>query len=317
MNRLIRAALSLLVGLALLTAAPGCIRAGFEGAGRDAATPGDVISSDSAFDRGAPPHDATTPDLPDPISFAAATPLTQFNTSSDDDDPTLTADQLVLCFNSSQQILCTQRSDVDAPWDQPAQPIELGGLGVDSAPELSADGLLLRFASTRIDALSQGGRDLYEARRPSRSDGWDTPVNLEILNTSSDESTSTATADELLIIFSSSRSGSQDLYLSTRTSTTAPWSPPAALAINSAASDGAPWISANGDVLYFASDRAGGAGGVDIWFSYRSPSAAVAFEPPQLLEGISTSADENDPWLTADRRTIYFNRDGDLYRATR
>ena len=35
--------------------------------------------------------------------------------------------------------------------------------------------------------------------------------------------------------------------------------------VNSSSSEGNPGISANGSTLYFASNRSGGSGGVDIW----------------------------------------------------
>src|SRR6185312_15171500 len=45
-------------------------------------------------------------------------------------------------------------------------------------------------------------------------------------------------------------------------------------ALNSAALDGCPFVAQRDDILYFASGRAGGAGGLDIWYSLRGDGGA-------------------------------------------
>jgi hypothetical protein len=62
-----------------------------------------------------------------------------------------------------------------------------------------------------------------------------------------------------------------DLYVATRQSLLAPWSAPVALGavVNSAANDQEVTIASGRDQLFFASARAGGLGGLDIWVSSR------------------------------------------------
>jgi len=61
------------------------------------------------------------------------------------------------------------------------------------------------------------------------------------------------------------------------------------------------------DVLYFASDMPGGAGGVDIWRSERSSDGEWG-EPQNLGSEVNTSGDEVFPFVYED--TLFFSSDG-------
>jgi Tol biopolymer transport system component len=79
------------------------------------------------------------------------------------------------------------------------------------------------------------------------------------------------------IYFYSNRAGSlgaSDLWRSTRGSVHEPWSTPENLGppLNTAANEIQPTLSYSGRTLVFASTRAGGLGGSDIWMSTRTPS---------------------------------------------
>jgi WD40-like Beta Propeller Repeat len=68
--------------------------------------------------------------------------------------------------------------------------------------------------------------------------------------------------------------GGNDLWTSTRRSVHDPWSPPVNLGVplNTPAGENQPTLSYDGRTLIFASTRAGGLGGSDIWMSTRTPS---------------------------------------------
>jgi len=68
--------------------------------------------------------------------------------------------------------------------------------------------------------------------------------------------------------------GGNDLWTSTRRSVHDPWSPPVNLGVplNTAAGENQPTLAYDGRTLIFASTRAGGLGGSDIWMSTRTPS---------------------------------------------
>ena len=79
--------------------------------------------------------------------------------------------------------------------------------------------------------------------------------------------------------------------------------------INSKSHEIAATISKNGDAIYFASDREGGFGGVDLYVSLKLPNGEWA--PAQNLgPSINTSFDEDFPNITADGRSLYFSSKG-------
>lgn len=60
--------------------------------------------------------------------------------------------------------------------------------------------------------------------------------------------------------------------------------------LNTTALEGCGFVAQRDDVLYFASDRAGGLGGMDIWYSHRNASGAWG-DPVNFEEVNSTAAD--------------------------
>lgn len=67
-----------------------------------------------------------------------------------------------------------------------------------------------------------------------------------------------------------------------------------------------PALSTSGDTLFFVSDRPGGKGGKDIWFSRKSGSYWLQ---PQNLAAVNTANDELFPYVAADN-TFYFASNG-------
>src|SRR5437899_10254837 len=110
---------------------------------------------------------------------------------------------------------------------------------------------------------------------PQYSD-WSAPVNLgPNINTASREVQVSVTHQGLSLYFDSDRPGgfgANDIYVSQRTSINAPWGPAKNLGpiINTTSKEFAPNFSPDDHWIYFASDRPGGLGGLDIWASYRA-----------------------------------------------
>lgn len=69
-----------------------------------------------------------------------------------------------------------------------------------------------------------------------------------------------------------------------------------------------PSLSADGRWLFFSSNRPGGPGGYDVWYSERQ--AGGTWSKPHLADGINTPGDEQTPFLHPDGRTLYFSSEG-------
>ena len=79
--------------------------------------------------------------------------------------------------------------------------------------------------------------------------------------------------------------------------------------------DSQPTLSADGNSLYFASDRPGGYGGIDIYITKKDPKTGVWGVPQNVGPKINTRGDEKTPFIHSDSETLYFssgpNRQGE------
>lgn len=103
------------------------------------------------------------------------------------------------------------------------------------------------------------------------------------------------------------------------------WEPPTNVGspVSTTSLDGCPSVSKDGLSLYFASNRAGGYGGNDIYVAQREHAEDDWGVPVNLGPVINTTSDEICPSLTVDGHHLYFvsNRPGcggqDLYTSRR
>jgi hypothetical protein len=95
-----------------------------------------------------------------------------------------------------------------------------------------------------------------------------------------------------------------------------PFSTPAPLpaALQSTDDDWAPTPTNGGREIYFFSFRAGGAGGSDVW---RATQTGGTFGAPIRVAELDTAGNEGVTTLTDDALDIVFDRDGDMFEATR
>lgn len=131
-----------------------------------------------------------------------------------------------------------------------------------------------------------------------------------------DDRSPTLNGDETVLIFASNRIGSFfDIFLSTRPSVGAPFSPPVPeAALNSGFDDRDPQlvqVAPGVFELWFVSSRPGGAGPSSIWVSRGAPGA---WSPPTLAPGTPgpnlPGWSNRSPALTDDGLTMYFTSDG-------
>ncbi len=88
------------------------------------------------------------------------------------------------------------------------------------------------------------------------------------------------------------------------------WSKPVHLnLINSDFNDRMPVLSRDGRRMYFASDRPGGFGGFDLWYSERDLSTGLWARPVNLGENFNTLHNEISPKLSPGGKMLFFSSD--------
>ena len=74
--------------------------------------------------------------------------------------------------------------------------------------------------------------------------------------------------------------------------------------------DSQPTLASDGKTLYFASDRKGGYGGVDLYVTTRNDITHQWSKPENLGKTINTNGDEKSPFIHSDFQTLYFSSNG-------
>lgn len=186
----------------------------------------------------------------------------------------------------------------------------------DYAPVLNADEDFIIFTSRRRDGNLN--ENVFIDNKPfedifySRKEGgkWTKAQNIgETINTNFHDSNLAISADaEQLFIYKDDNNG--DIYVSYRTGEG--WSYPEPLNenINSEGfKEGSISISPDGKVLFFASNRIGGFGGMDIYYSIKN-SKGEWERSKNLGPMINTKFDDDGPFIDYDGKTLYFSSQG-------
>lgn len=170
----------------------------------------------------------------------------------------------------------------------------------DNDPAPSADHLSLWFHSSRT-----GGGDIYKTARTSQAVDFGAAVAVSGINTPSVEAHAYYRQAGGELWFMSDRGGNADIYMAKAQG--GGFAAPTAVAeLNSADVDQQPQISEDGLTILFASTRAGGAGGTDLWLA-RRPTTGVAFGPPEVITEVNSAANDQAGWLSADGCRLYFS----------
>lgn len=199
------------------------------------------------------------------------------NSPGNDAAPSISRDGHYLFFSSTRaggvggnDLYVSWRADPqdDLAWEAP---VNLGAPVNSSRFDAGASFRRpeLYFASNRADPLLS----IYV----SRAQGWEfsTPERVAELSSSANDQRPSIRSDGLEIFLSSNRPGGiggQDIWSSSRPHHAAPWSGPVNLGatINTGHFDQQPSVSDDGRFLFFASNRPGGEGGLDLYMAMRS-----------------------------------------------
>ncbi len=183
------------------------------------------------------------------------------------------------------------------------------------APVISKDGSFMFFTSRRpvtVKEMRKGkGRERIYYTETSES-GWSKPKLLEKpINSDNNFNSAVALSNDgkSLFIYRDDRYGNGDLYESRFSGTK--WSSPEPLPapINSEFHESSLSISSDGNTMYFTSNRDGGIGGMDIWFTKKN-KAGIWEDAKNLSNLINTEKDEEGVFLHPDGKTLYFSSRG-------
>jgi len=171
----------------------------------------------------------------------------------------------------------------------------------DDDPAFSAD-----YTSVVFNSLRSGTRDLWTSSRASRADPWDPPVLDATLSSAESDSTIALSPDGLTVVFASDRPGGLgllDLYLATRPNRAAVWSTPVALVdLNSPESEGAGYVSNNGETIVFDSAR-----GVDREIFIARRITGTTYEAPTTLPELGSSESDAGAKFAAGNLAVVFH----------
>ena len=188
-------------------------------------------------------------------------------------------------------------------------------------PSLTIDGETLVF--TRLVSLGDSPNEYISRYQEDffvsqKVDGeWQEAEPMISINTVYNEGAQSISADGKLIFFTactqSDGFGSCDIYFARNIN--GEWSHPqnAGVPVNSGSWESQPSISANGELLYFTSNRKGGKGGMDLWRcqlnGFSSQGKPLWGTPQNMGDSINTSGSEMSPFIHPDGKTLYFSSD--------
>ncbi len=193
----------------------------------------------------------------------------------------------------------------------PFDPKSLGDMVNSDWPEylpaLTADGETLIY-TRRV----RGQEDFYVSEKKDSS--WSLGIPLTDINDPiNNEGAQSISADGRFLVFTACNRrdgyGQCDLYYSEVRD--GRWTKPTNIKapINTRAWDSQPSVSADGNTIYFSSNRDGVIGGNDIWVSSRDSNGKWQ-QPTNLGDKVNTKGDEQSPFIHPDGQTLYFMSDG-------
>lgn len=182
-------------------------------------------------------------------------------------------------------------------------------------PVLTADSKKMLF--TKRDGLANNAHeDIFVSYYNEDSLAWGAPRSIaSSINSAYNEGTCTISADGKILIFTSCQTpdsfGDCDLYISYKINDEWQRAVNMGKNVNSRVWDSQPSLSADGRILFFSSNRRGGLGGKDIWFSLRMPDGSWA-EAQNLGSKVNTPRDEISPFIYFNNEILFFASEGHI-----
>ena len=215
--------------------------------------------------------------------WSSAKPISEINTPGNEGAPSLSADGQYLFFASSTEeegrfgnrkgegsvdiFISKKAGNVFKTPRNLGQPVNTSTW--ESQPSFSSDGRTLYFIRKVTNKEGKSNRDIFVTHIDDNSH-WSVPVPLsDTINTPGDEQSVFIHPDDQTLYFSSDGHpgmGGLDIFMSKRLANGS-WGEPVNLGypINTSNDENSLLVGPSGDVAYFASDRPGGKGGLDLY----------------------------------------------------
>jgi hypothetical protein len=285
-----------------------------------AADSGMVMRMDTGMDTGVRNPQPGSPDAaPARADFEPPRVIAELESADvSDDDPSLTSDLLLLCFNSKREagkgeedIWCSRRARSDEPWGAPEPQTALNSEHRETGIALSVDGLSLWFSSDRAD--DSAGLDVYSATRSSRDSAWSEPTRVSELSSQDDELVSSIDeTEQRLLLARRMRTSSDDdddeneddydIFIAQRATRTEPWQAPSPVSeLNSDQGESDAFLVSNGLELLFTRDD-------DLMLARRAGLDAM-FDRIDALQVLNSADRERDAWSNSAFTYVVFSSD--------
>lgn len=251
--------------------------------------------------------------------------LKKFIAFTSDDEKKFSKDYNAEIYQAKEMIKYAQKESELKKKTVPFNPVVVGGISTKESeylPYISPDGSLFLFTRTspaqNIDRVYATDKEketfIISKRKADLTFDAGKPMEYPF-NQNSNEGGATLTIDNkrlyyTILKFEGGNQANSDIYFSELIE--GYWTEIKKVPnINDPVFwDSQPSISADGNTLYFTSDRPGGYGSTDIWKSQRDPKTGVWGKPSNLGPRINTPGNEKCPFMHSDSETLYFSSDG-------
>lgn len=175
-------------------------------------------------------------------------------------------------------------------------------------PVISADASMMAYTAVKEDNRTG---DLVEKLMVSynESGSWSTPTEINLGARGNIGTAGLSPDGQDMMVYIGGTGGTGSLYRVARSGKE--WSNPIDMGktINSRFIESSASITPDGKTIYFASNRPGGYGGFDIYYSRKDDKGNWS-KPENMGPRINSEYDEDAPFIHPDQKTLYFNSNG-------
>lgn len=242
------------------------------------------------------------------------------NANKADKKATALADKAIATSHNAAALMSVPRNFVVHPFSG-----SVNTAYTEYNPTVSADESVIAFTALRPNTgRTRSGDKFIEEIYVSynKSGSWSEPVVIPISSEYNVGTAGISPDGQKMMVFIGGATDPGSLYQIIKDGES--WSKPSLLAgnLNSPGMETTCSITPDGKTIYFASDRQGGKGGLDIWKVEMKANGQWG-PPTNLGPEINTSDNEDAPFIHPDQHTLFFTSDGhrtmggrDIFKST-